>query len=169
MAKIDNYLTYIERKSDKPYLTTPLLNVNMRLFKVSNSYRKLIQHAVDIIVDRLTKKYEDYNKPKGMSGANCAIPFNIIAYHSDKDDITVMINPKIIEYGDEKAVAKSNCGSIRLESSIPVERSTTIKVEWYDINGRRKIKTFDRQQCSFTIQHEIEHNLGILITDKNME
>ena len=169
MAKIDNYLTYIERESDKPYLTTPLLNVNMKLFKTSKSYKEFIQHAVDVIVDRLTKEYEDYDKPRGMSGANCAIPFNIIAYYSNKDDITVMINPKIIEYGDEKAVAKSNCGSIRLESPIPVKRSTTIKVEWYDINGCRKIKTFDRQQRSFTIQHEIEHNLGILITDKNRE
>ena len=106
-------------------------------------------------------KKEGYTKPKGWSGANAGIPFNIIATHK----LGVLINPKVWNKR-EPIIVNSNCGSLTLQNSIEVTRYKYIDLLYNDVtNG-------DRQQllnyCGddvFTIQHEVEHNLGILISD----
>lgn len=170
MKKIDSCLTYIERESDRPYLTTKLLDVNMHLFKCSKTYKRLILQSVELIVSRLTTIYEDYTKPFGMSGANCAVPFNIIAYFENRnrnnERVVTMLNPKIVEYIGNPIEVRSNCGSIRLDKPIHVKRWLKIKVAWYDILGNEYEETIDRNSGSLTIQHEVDHNNGILIIDK---
>ena len=168
MTKIAEKLTYLYNIHDHIFLTEKLFPVNIRLLVVSDSYKKLIQSCIDVIVDRLTTKYEDYPSPRGMSGANCGIPFNIISYFKKDKSIVVMINPKIVEYSTHKRIAASNCGSLRLKDSIDVERSRDIEVSWYDIDGKKYKTKHGRDTQSSTIQHEVDHNNGITILDRQV-
>jgi len=167
--KINDYITFIDNPEDKTYLNSKLFPVNMRLFKSSREYNDLITRACDVIQKALMAQYEDYSRPYGMSGANCAIPFNIIAVfqnRGEKNERTItMINPKILHHSTKLVTSKSNCGSVRLKKSICIKRHATITVTWYDLFGKKHQGVFNRANGGFTIQHEIEHNFGILITD----
>lgn len=168
-----DYLTHIDNKEDFRYLRSPLFDVNMRLFNNNFHYRRMVQACCDILQKLALAEYEDYKKPHGMSGANAGIPFNIIAIVENRGSknelVKCMINPKIIEYLGDKIQAESNCGSIRLSKSIKVWRWNTIFVEYYDVNdGKLCGEKFNRNTNSFTVQHEIDHNNGILITDRQI-
>ena len=146
-------------------LNRPLFDVNMRLYKNNVHYRTVINDAIRYMVFVLKQKFNDYGKLKGISGANLGIPWNIIAYYNNS--VMVMINPKITEAWSPVKVL-SNCGSLRLPESIKVERHAFIICEWYDTSGQLHKKEYDRDQGSLTIQHEVEHNQGVLITQKGL-
>ncbi len=81
-----------------------------------------------------------------------------------------MINPKILKFYGKKIISKSNCGSIILEESVDVVRDEFIDVEFYNTSGKKVLlECVSRDQCGLTIQHEIEHNNGILILDKMLD
>ncbi len=168
--KISDYLTHIDNPEDLPFLRTKLFDVNIRLFKSNPRYRDIIEDCCHLIKYCATTKMDGYKLPHGMSGANVGIPFNIIGIVRNRGtDLAVcdiMINPKTIQYRGKLVETESNCGSIRLEKSIKIKRYEEILVEYYDIDGEPNRELFNRHEGSFTIQHEIDHNLGILITDR---
>lgn len=167
---ISDYLTHIDNPEDVPYLRAPLFDVNMRLFGSSPFYRDAVLACADVIARTALTKYRGYKLPHGTSGANVAIPFNIIVVVQNRGTpeayAQIMINPKIVAYGKETVDAESNCGSIRLKEPILVRRSKDVTVEWYDGNGVAHKKVFGREEGSLTIQHEVDHNRGVLITDR---
>jgi len=167
--KIDDFVTYVHRKEDKVYLRTKLLPVSIRLFHSSPQYKHIVLQICRYIEFLALSKPDDYKLPHGMSGANTAIPFNIIGYVKDRDKSTatciIMINPEIVFDNDELIETESNCGSIRLEKPIKIKRLAKIKVNYFDETGTEHCEWFDRNNGSFTIQHEIDHNNGVLITD----
>lgn len=171
MLNIENFLTYIENEEDINYLKSTLFDVNMRLFndKKNIIYRSLVQNACAYIKFCSLQTMEGYKKPHGMSGANVAIPWNIIGVvrnrNTSKEFCQIMINPFILETKGEAVESLSNCGSIRLKYPIPVPRHSEVTVEYYDENGDRHEEQFNRANQAFTIQHEIDHNNGRLITD----
>lgn len=138
--------------------------VNIHLFKKSFGYRHLILSTIDYMKEVIQKSFVDYNKIKGISGANIGIPLNIVGI-GEKDTTFFMINPHIVSESRKTKIVKSNCGSIRLQEKIEVKRYEWIKVEYYDTDGGKRRDKFDGA-FGFTLQHEIDHNLGILITDK---
>lgn len=151
-----------------------LFDVNMRLFNTNGSYREIIDDIIHHMCDVFYNDFEDYASLKGISGANVGIPFNIVVISTSNDannidaltDFLIMINPQIVDDSGETVVKKSNCGSVNLPKSIDVERYTWVRVAYYDENGKHVVKKFTKY--SGTVQHEIEHNLGILITDKQV-
>ena len=168
--KIDDVMTHISHEEDLPFLRTKLFDVNMRLFRSNPSYKALIIHACQVVGEHALAIHEGYKKPHGTSGANLAIPFNIIGIvrqRGQKNEYCqVMINPKITRQYGSKIRSQSNCGSIRLKEPITIERYDTIDLEWFDETGiPHKQFMIGRDQGSLTIQHEVDHNLGILITD----
>ena len=170
MKKHSDYITHINNKEDEVYLRTPHFPVNMRLFKTSKEYKNIILQQCEYIRKLCITKMEGYKKPHGMSSANAGLSFNIIGIvvNRNKHDETclIMINPKIIDNFGASLRALSNCGSLTLDNPIPVVRMNIIKVKYYDTCGKERIENFDRRLGGFTIQHEIDHNNGILITDK---
>lgn len=162
--KLDHkdYCTHVENLEDRDILTRKLFDVNMRLFHANKYYRDVVLECFDYICFCSSMEKEGYKKPHGWSGANAGIPFNIIAIEHDGETIG-MINPTMI-LGDVKNIVKSNCGSLTLDHPIPVERSTQVFVDYYDEDGKLQRKSFGRHP-GFTIQHEIEHNQGILINN----
>lgn len=168
--KIEDHITHINNEEDIPYLRSKLLDVNIRLFKSSKHYRSLVIDACNYIKWLCSETMEGYKKPHGMSGANAGVPWNIIAItrNRGKDDewYQIMINPRIIKYDGEIISTESNCGSIRLEKPIKVKKHSVIFMEYYTEKGDKMDTGFARHEGAFTIQHEIDHNLGVLITDK---
>jgi len=162
MVKHLDYCTHMKFPEDREMLTTKLPNVNMRLFQSSPVYERLVLDAVAYIEWCAATEKEGYKKPHGYSGANAGIPWNIIAY-MDGTTSRIMINPEIRGgRGDYKPV-KTNCGSLTLEESRKVHRSEFVTVHWFDTRGVEHTKEFGPTP-GYTIQHEIQHNLGILIT-----
>ncbi len=158
--------THIKFDEDKPYLTTKLFNVNIRLLQTCPPYREIVRECSDYISWRSATELEGYKKPHGMSGANVGIPWNIIAYNCNGATYT-MINPIITRSYGKRIKSQSNCGSLILEEPIIIERWEFIDVEYYDLGGNKhRIEKMSREDGCLTVAHEIEHNLGILITDR---
>ena len=158
----DNLVQKGEVNSD--YLCRQLFNVNMRLFNNNSSYRELIIDICKYMEKVLKQDYSDYNKLAGVSGANVGIPYNIIVV-SISNTPTIMINPTITKVSRKKVILQSNCGSIGLRETIPVERREWIEVSFFNIDGKHNIEKFSSTSGGATIQHEIDHNRGVLITD----
>ncbi len=143
--------------------------VNMRLFKSNRSYRSVIMKVIDLMIKGASISFDDYPKVQGISGANVGIPFNIVVVIIEGGQ-EIFINPKVINRSGTTVSAKSNCGSLNLQESIKIERYLWVEVEWHDIDGGLHQEIFkigdSDPVSSATLQHEMEHNLGILITDK---
>jgi peptide deformylase len=146
--------------------------VNMRLFKDNKLYRSVIMRTIHLMSRGANLDFDDYPKAQGVSGANVGIPFNIVIVIT-KDDQETFINPKIVSKSKVMHEAKSNCGSVNLPKPIKVERHQWVEVEWYDISGELHQEVFEigdeNPVSAATLQHEIDHNLGILITDKEVK
>jgi peptide deformylase len=158
---------YLPEETDDSYLHVPLLAVNMRLFKSSRPYKRLILSIAKYMTDLSKKEFSDYPKLQGISGANLGIPFDIIGIMIE-EELVIMINPVIVHYSDKKRIVKSNCGSLRLEKPIEVSRSKLITVSFFDINGCLKTKDYEGPIAS-TIQHEVDHNNGLTIEERHLE
>lgn len=169
--KIDDYLTHIDHEEDLPFLKTKLFDVNMRLFMSSPEYKKIIQHCCDHINFLARTTFDGYKKPHGTSGANAGIPFNIISIvrnrGQENEFAETMINPEITWSSAPRFTTEtnSNCGSIRLKNTIKVKRADTIWLNYFDINGNYIQGYRNKEDGGFTIQHELDHSSGVLITD----
>ena len=167
--KNSDYLTNISNEEDVIFLKSKLLPVNIRLMKSSGIYRGLILKQCEYIKFLALTTMDGYKKPHGMSAANAGLAFNIIGIvknRGTKDEYCkILINPEIKEYLGNFIPVKTNFGSVVLDSPIEIYRYETVDVCYYDENGDIWRHLFSRQDGSLTIQHEIDHNNGILITD----
>lgn len=77
--------------------------------------------------------------------------------------LTVFINPKILEYSEEKDIQYEGCLSVD-GFFAKVERSKKIKIEYIDLNGKKHIEEFEDFPAR-AIQHEYDHLGGIVYTD----
>lgn len=163
---IKDYMVQI-REQQNETLTRKLHDVNIRLYNNNKEYRKIVKSIIDLMSRILYMDFTDYPSLKGVSGANVGIPFNIIVIKIN--EVTKqMLNPAIIKKTGKDIELTSNCGSLLLSEDVTVLRSEIIEVVYYDLNGDKKIEKFSRNN-GFTIQHEIEHNLGITLLNTKKE
>ena len=141
-----------------------LFDVNMRLFSVNKKYRRLILSIVKYMKKVAKKKFKDYTAAKGISGANVGIPFNIIGVR-DGNKWTFFLNPTYLKKSRGTIITKSNCGSLCLKKPIKVKRYVWIEIIYYNLKGEKSIEYF-YGSYGCTVQHEIDHNNGILIISK---
>jgi peptide deformylase len=123
----------------------------------------------------MEQRWEDYaSNPNGgtygISCANLGMAYNIIGFGTEGNRKRFLINPEIIDAEKiELTTTKSNCGSLHLKEKIPVNRPKWVTVRFYDINGELHEETFTGKTGGYTVQHEIDHCNGILITDRFIE
>lgn len=173
MKNSDYMVQMREPEFDRDCLRRKLFQVNMRLFKSSLQYNKHILDILDYMTWCMKQRWEDYqSNPKGgtygISCANMGMAYNIIGWRIE-DTYHFMINPKVIEKSDNLILTNSNCGSIKYKEKIPVLRPGWVVVEYYTALGEFVTEKFTGKQAGFTIQHEIDHNNGILISDRYLE
>lgn len=143
---------------DQDILTREQFDVNLRLCRTSPCYRSIVESCCNYIRECATTTRNGYKKPHSFSGANAGIPFRIIALA----DGTVMINPFVSDRSDTRRQSESNCGSLTLDKPIKIWRYSSVDVTYFDIDGKKyQIKGYLP-----TVQHEIDHCDGILITDR---
>ena len=149
-------------------LTRKLFHVNAELLKSSRGYKATIGIIVQYFKDVLEMKFSNYPTLLGVSGANLGIPFNIIGINKRSGktctETLIMVNPRIVDRSRRTIDVRSNCGSVRLKEPIRVSRNVWVEVEYYSEKGVIAIKKFSGLVAR-TIQHEVDHNNGILITD----
>lgn len=162
--KHSDFCTHIDNKEDKDILTRKLFDVNMRLFKTSQEYKNIVLHVCEYLKWSTVQEKEGYKRPHGWSGANAGIPFNIICVMNEGRPL-IMINPRMRTDGEIQDV-RSNCGSLTLTAPVTIYRQRFTYVEFYNEEGKFCEWHQIPPTPGFTIQHEVEHNLGILITDK---
>lgn len=172
--KIANSLVQTGEKHDAT-LHRKCFEVNIRLLKECPCYFTTIEAIVSHMDTILDLEFDDYNKVQGISGANIGMPFNIIIIKTKNDGRLVMLNPEIIKRSTKMKTVKSNCGSINLAKKIEVERHEHVTVKFMQFD-RELVEGGDTEEEQFpviehkftnaTVQHEIDHNNGILITDK---
>jgi peptide deformylase len=161
MSKVSDELLQVT--DDLQLLTTKTFDVNIRLLEKESYYRKIIFNVIGNMVKCLTdSKFSDYPKLKGISAPNIGIPFNIFIVNFDLG-LKVFINSNITSYSKKTVKCKSNCGSINLKESIELVRSSSIQIEFYDINVQRYVTNYFFNKNAFTVQHEYNHCQGLLI------
>jgi peptide deformylase len=148
-------------------LHRPGFDVNVKMFQKNKMYNKIILGIIDYMILLLNTNFENYNPLKGISGANVGIPLNIVIV-SDQGRDSIFINPVITKTSATKIAVSTNCGSVNLPEPIKKDRHIWIQLEWIDVKGIQHEKVFTTEKnkrMTFTLQHEIDHNKGILITD----
>lgn len=166
-VSIKDYIVQIKEKQNE-MLKGKLYNINMRLYNNNEEYCKVIKSIIDLMSRILYMDFIDYPPLKGISGANVGIPFNIIVIKIN-ETTKQMLNPIIIKKIGKDIRLTSNCGSLLLSENVTVLRNEIIEVEYYDLNGNKKMEKFSKNDGGFTIQHEIEHNLGITLLNTKKE
>jgi len=169
-VKVTDYVVQENDSNEfcKETLHRRAFKVNMRLFKSSAVYRQIIFDIAKCLENHLKMQFEDYTE-RGVSGASLGLPFNMIAYKIG-NNVKLMINPRLVKKSKEMIETKSNCSDLKLAEPIAVVRHKLIDVEFYDLKGLKAVeKNIGREQGGFTIQHEVDHNLGIMITDRHKE
>ena len=166
MGKIEEVFTHVSNLQDQYYLKSKLPDVSIRIFLNSPNYAQLIIDCCELLENRMNATYDDFDKPLvAMSAANCGVGFNIIIVkNKETGDNIKMINPKIVQ-GFDVCITKTNCRSIRLPEKVRIKRYKRVIVSYYDITGTLQREEYNGS-TAFMIQHEVDHNNGILITDK---
>jgi peptide deformylase len=165
--KVSEHLLQDSIKEESDALRYILPDVNIRLFTSNEPYRKIVLHAIEYLEWHLKCIFEDATGVKGVSGAIVGIPWNIIAYKDQSNTTRVCINPKIINESNTKITTKTSCGSFITKDNVYVKRCSTIDLEFHDINGQKVLqKGITKDMGGYSIQHEVEHNQGICIVDK---
>jgi peptide deformylase len=147
-------------------LHRPVFDVNVEMFRKNKMYNDIILGIIDYMILLLNTTFENYNPLKGISGANVGIPLNIVIVSDEGNRI--FINPVITKTSATKISVSTNCGSVNLPEPIKKDRYIWIQLEWIDIKGIHREKVFtieENKRMTLTLQHEIDHNKGILITD----
>ena len=166
-------------EEDTDILHRKLFNVNMRLYNSNVEYKNVIKKVIKYMREVICTEFDDYAELRGLSGANVGIPLNIIAIKvknkkglppnlkvaSQYTIVFFFLNPKIVKHSRKTTIIESNCGSINLSTSVKVVRYDWIELESYDLSGKKQLERYNKP-LSLTIQHEVDHNAGVLITDK---
>ena len=159
-----------DREDDDSFLHRQLFPVSVRLYKENIRYRKIIRDMIEYMRKVATTEFSDYGKLRGLSGANVGIPYNIVVLVEKNYHTEVFINPIIIRgYGDKRIVT-SNCGSLQLKKPIKVTRYNEISIQYHDYEDKKLpdgslvlITQQFKGARAATLQHEVDHNNGLLI------
>ncbi|HEY2371167.1 MAG TPA: peptide deformylase [Gaiellaceae bacterium] len=100
----------------------------------------------------------------GLAATQVGVLRRVFVFQRDEDDVRAMVNPQIVERGDESEVADEGCLSIQ-GVTVPVERSLQVVIEGKDENGEDVRYELDGYEAR-CVQHETDHLDGVLMIDR---
>lgn len=153
----------------------------MRVFKITNKTDSLLLRKKseyikadpnDLVLQNFVKRLystvrDSMSLGLGIAAPQVGILKNIIwVQRLDKENMPfeVYLNPKIIEYSEEKQTNKEGCLSIPNRRETLNNRSQSIVIEYDTMKAEHKTETVE----AFTaviFQHEVDHLNGILYLD----
>jgi peptide deformylase len=153
----------------------------MRVFKITNKTDSLLLRKKseyikadpnDLVLQNLVKRLystvrDSMSLGLGIAAPQVGILKNIIwVQRLDKENMPfeLYLNPKIIEYSEEKQTNKEGCLSIPNRRETLNNRSQSIVIEYDTMEAEHKTETVE----AFTaviFQHEVDHLNGILYLD----
>jgi peptide deformylase len=100
----------------------------------------------------------------GLAATQVGVLRRLFVYEPDEDGPRAIVNPVVVERGDETSSDDEGCLSLQ-GVRVPVERSTRIVLEGKDENGKDVRVELD-EYGSRVVQHELDHLDGVLIIDR---
>jgi peptide deformylase len=130
--------------------------------KIVNSISSDIKQLAD---DMINTMYENDGIGLSANQVGFDLSLSIIGKHAlESENDLIIINPKIIEYSDEKTIEEEGCLSIP-DIREKVIRSKDIVLEYQDLNLKTITRTFVDLPAR-VIQHETDHLNGVFFTDR---
>lgn len=130
---------------------------------------ELITPEFSKLIDDMISTAQDLNA-LGLAAPQIGVSKKLFVMRMDKtsDDFLVFVNPKILVRKDRVTHHGERCLSVP-GKSFGVPRFKTIVVDAVDRDGKAFIFKTRTKITAFTIQHEIDHLNGILVSDKGRE
>jgi peptide deformylase len=100
----------------------------------------------------------------GLAATQVGVLRRLFVFAPDEDRVLAVVNPTIPSRGDEVDVDDEGCLSIQ-GVTVPVERSTAIRLEGRDENGKEVAYDLDGMAARIA-QHESDHLDGKLMLDR---
>jgi peptide deformylase len=88
----------------------------------------------------------------------------LFVFQPNEDDVVAIVNPEIVERGEETDVADEGCLSIQ-GVLVPVERPTTVTLVGRNENGE-EVRYELEEIYARAAQHETDHLDGVLMIDR---
>ena len=100
----------------------------------------------------------------GLAATQVGVLRRVFVFQLDEDDVRAVVNPEIVDRGDESEVADEGCLSIQ-GVTVPVERSLHVVIAGKDENGDDVRYELDDYEAR-CVQHETDHLDGVLMLDR---
>ena len=114
------------------------------------------------LVDRMTRLLHDADGA-GLAANQVGVLRRVFVFRNG-EDVTALVNPRIVDESDEREVDTEGCLSLA-NVRVPVERALGVAVEATDPSGadvRLELEGFPAR----VVQHELDHLDGVLMLDR---
>src|SRR5262245_15577210 len=100
----------------------------------------------------------------GLAANQVGLLQRLFVFQPNEDDVVAVVNPRVVDLGDETDVADEGCLSIQ-GILVPVERPTTVTLVGRDEHGNEVRYELDEIYAR-AAQHELDHLDGVLMLDR---
>jgi peptide deformylase len=115
------------------------------------------------LVARMGELMKDANGV-GLAATQVGVLRRVFVFVPEEDTVAVLVNPEIVRHGDEAETDDEGCLSIQ-GVTMPVERSTSVRIEGRDENGEEVAYDLEGTPARI-VQHELDHLDGKLILNR---
>jgi peptide deformylase len=100
----------------------------------------------------------------GLAATQVGVLRRVFVFQNEDEDVLAVVNPDIVELGEETDVADEGCLSIQ-GITVPVERSLEVTIAGKDESGEDVRYELDGYAAR-CVQHETDHLDGVLMIDR---
>jgi peptide deformylase len=100
----------------------------------------------------------------GLAATQVGVLRRVFVFQNEDEDVLAVVNPDIVELGEETDVADEGCLSIQ-GISVPVERSLEVTIVGQDETGK-EVRYELEDYAARCVQHEADHLDGVLMIDR---
>lgn len=143
------------------YYPDPILGKGMEDFDF-DKVKEIFADAADLkaqMVDLMVSK-----KGIGLSAPQVGLNMRCFVMGETKESAIMVINPKILSYGEETSMEPEGCLSFP-DVFLQITRPSTVEAEWLDENGEKQAGTLEGYGAR-CFMHEFDHLNGVVYKEK---
>ena len=141
--------------------TDPILTKGLEEFDFEK-VKEIFADAADLkeqMVDLMVK-----HKGVGLSACQVGLNMRCFVIGETKESAIMVINPKILGFGEETELAPEGCLSFT-DMFLQIARPSQVSAEWVDEHGNYQAGTLDGYGAR-CFMHEFDHLNGVVFRDK---